>query len=472
VSIPDTGRRSIALGLRARLVLIFALGAFVLSALMGAIAYLTTRHTLIVEQQSALLHQGYANAALLRSALAAEVPSINAEVSGLDAGQGSTSLLDVGGRWYSTSLTISRASLPAALRSEVKAGHVALQTSDVTGPPLLSIGIPIPAVDADYYLVDDLSSLQHTLRVLLVALAAAGAATTLLGALLGLAASRRAMRPLTDVSEAAIAIAGGDLSTRLPVDGSDPDLSGLTRSFNAMVDQLQDRLERDARFASDVSHELRSPLTTLSAAIGVMERGRDQLDERSAAALDLLAADVGRFERLVTDLLELAASAPGSDDGPLDLVEAGELVRRCVESSIRATGAGEAAELRVDEDARHALVLVDKRRVERIVANLLENAANYAGGASAVEVARRDASLEVTVVDHGPGIAEEERLAIFDRFYRGSAAGRRGAGHGTGLGLALVAEHVRRLGGDVRVDPASGGGSRFVVALPIVEDDR
>ena len=460
------GRRRLALGLRARLIIIFALGAFVLSSLMGTIAYLTTRHTLIVEQQTALLHQGYANAALLRNAIAAQVPSIGAEVTSLDTGQGTSSLLDLGGRWFSTSLTISRSSLPSALRSNVKAGHVAYQASSQTGRPLLSVGIPIPSVNAEYYLVDDLTSLQHTLKVLLVALATAGAATTLLGALLGLAASRRAMRPLTEVSDAAVAIARGDLATRLPVDSADPDLAGLTGSFNAMVDQLEERIHRDARFASDVSHELRSPLTTLSAAVGVLESQRDTLDHRSAEALDLLAADVARFERLVTDLLEISRSDADADDLHLDAVEVGELVRRCVASSVRASGAGAGAIIKIAPPAEHSVVLVDKRRVERIISNLLENAEHYAGGATAVEVTEARGVVEIAVEDHGAGIPPEERIAVFDRFYRGGAAGRRGAGQGTGLGLALVADHVRRLGGTVHIEEAAGGGARFVVALP------
>lgn len=466
----DQGHRRVALGLRARLIAIFALGAFVLSALMGTIAYVTTRHTLLVEQQSAVLHQGYANAALLRNALAANVPSLSAEVSSLDTGAGTASLLDAQGRWFSTSLTISRSSLPPALRTAVKSGTVATQTSSTTGAPLLSVGIPLPSVRAEYYLVDDLSSLQHTLRVLLAALAAAGVATTLLGALLGLAASRRAMRPLTEVSVAAAAIAEGDLTTRLPVDRSDPDLSGLTSSFNTMVDQLEERIERDARFASDVSHELRSPLTTLSAAVGVLEAGRDDLDQRGREALDLLAADVSRFERLVTDLLEISRSDADADHLNVDEVAAGELIRRCVASSINSTGAGAGAEVIVAPNAEHALVVVDKRRMERIISNLLENAANYAGGATRVDVARVGAAIEVAVVDQGPGIAPQEREAIFDRFYRGGAAGSRGAGQGTGLGLALVADHVRRLGGSVRVESEDGAGARFIVSLNVAEE--
>ena len=143
------------------------------------------------------------------------------------------------------------------------------------------VGIPIPSVHAFYFEVFDLSDLDHTLRVLGLTLFVAGVVTTILGIALGRFASVRSLRPLADVSRAAGAIAGGDLDTRLDADAADPDLEGFTHSFNAMVDQLQERIEREARFNSDVSHELRSPLTTLAAAMEVLEADRDE----TAAAL-------------------------------------------------------------------------------------------------------------------------------------------------------------------------------------------
>ena len=139
----------------------------------------------------------------------------------------------------------------------------------------------------------DLSDLDHTLRVLGLTLFVAGVVTTLLGTALGRFASVRSLRPLADVSRAAGAIAGGDLDTRLDLEAADPDLEGFTMSFNAMVDQLQERIEREARFNSDVSHELRSPLTTLAAAMEVLEADRDKLPPRSQRALQLLATTSG-----------------------------------------------------------------------------------------------------------------------------------------------------------------------------------
>jgi signal transduction histidine kinase len=111
-------------------------------------------------------------------------------------------------------------------------------------------------------------------------------------------------------------------------------------------------------------------------------------------------------------------------------------------------------------------VALDKRRVERVIANLLENARLHAGGPVRVRVQRVPHGFEVGVEDHGPGVPPSERSRIFERFVRGASAGGSDAGEGVGLGLALVAEHVTLHGGDVRVEDADGGGSRFVVRIP------
>ena len=200
------------------------------------------------------------------------------------------------------------------------------------------VGVPIPSVHAAYFEVFDLSDLDHTLRVLGLTLFVAGVVTTLLGIALGRFASVRSLRPLADVSRAAGAIAGGELDTRLDAEAADPDLEGLTHSFNAMVDQLQERIEREARFNSDVSHELRSPLTTLAAAVEVLEADRDQLPPRSQRALQLLSDDLRRFQRMVGDLLEMSRADAGSVDVFLEEVNVSELVQRSVETGLRAHG--------------------------------------------------------------------------------------------------------------------------------------
>jgi two-component system sensor histidine kinase MtrB len=120
---------------------------------------------------------------------------------------------------------------------------------------------------------------------------------------------------------------------------------------------------------------------------------------------------------------------------------------------------------------------VDKRRFERVMTNLMENATAYAGGVTRVIVARHPVdtdparSVRVIIEDRGPGIPPSERLHLFERFYRGSRAGQRASSQGTGLGLSLVAEHVRLHGGTVWIEDAPGHGARFVVELPLLTGD-
>jgi len=464
------------LGLRTRVTVMFGMGALLLSASMGGLSYFTTRHFLVSERGTASAHQTYVNASLIRKELLAGSTQLVPLLVEADSGTaGSHSVLEVGGQWYARSFSVSRSDLPRSLRDLVRSGSAATQTFVLDGAPELAIGVPIPSVHAAYFEVFDLSDLGGTLRVLALALFAAGLVTTILGAAIGRSASGRSLRPLTGVSRAAVAIAGGRLDTRLRAATEDPDLVGLTTSFNQMVDQLQERIEREARFTSDVSHELRSPLTTLSASLGVLEGHRAELSPSAIRALNLLTAELHRFERMVGDLLEISRSDTGSADVSLDEVTAGELIQRSVAANIRGLYGGPSPpKVSIDADVHATRLRVDKRRFERIMANLLENAAIYGGGATSVEARsgplRHDGrpTIRVSVIDHGVGLDASERTKVFERFYRGHASGKRGAGTGTGLGLALVAEHARLNDGRVWVEEAKGGGACFVVELPVV----
>jgi signal transduction histidine kinase len=470
-------------GIGARITAIFGLGALLLSFSMGGLSYFTTRHFLLAERESAAQTQTFANALTLLSKIESgeTAPTgYEALLAQLDAGSESNSILIHRGVSYTSSISTSKSSIPARLRAEVVGGTVATQTyvTGSHGQPQIAVGVPIPSIHATYFEVFSLSDLGHTLGVLEGTLVVAGVVTTVLGAALGRFASRRLLRPLTAVSRAAVAIAGGQLDTRLPSETTDADLEGLTTSFNAMVDQIQTRIEREARFNSDVSHELRSPLTTLAASLEVLERDLAELPPRAQRALQLLGEDLRRFQRMVGDLLEISRADAGSTDVFLDEVNVGELVRRAVEAGVRTLGEGaRAPQVRISPDVETVHVGVDKRRFERVMTNLLENAENYGGGAVAISVDGRENgapgrhSVEIAVEDEGPGIDPSERTKVFERFYRGSASGRRGTGTGTGLGLALVAEHMRLMHGEAWAESSATGGARFVIALPVLDEN-
>ncbi len=462
----------------------FAIGAFALSALMAGITYFTVRQSFLNERQSADQRQAFANASLIQSSLRSNSTQIIALLEEADTVPGSRSVLHTGGQWYATSISVGQGAIPAKERSLVLSGTPASQLFSIGGTPQFVIGMPLPAVHATYFEVFSFEELAGTLRTLAFALAAAALVTTLAGAALGRWASGRALRPLAGVTDAAVAVAGGQLDTRVDA-GEDVDLQELAAAFNRMTANVQERIEREARFTSDVSHELRSPLTTLTATVGVLEAHRDELDPRARSALDLLDGDLRRFTRMVDDLLEISRFDAGSAELSLDEVDPGELVRRAVAASTPLGGDGKRTAIPVDvgPEVEGLRLRVDKRRFERVMANLFENAALYAGGVTKVSVERNPlgagtgtngneppTTIRVVVEDHGPGIPLHERQHLFERFYRGSRAGQRSTSEGTGLGLSLVAEHVRLHGGAVWVEDAPVGGTRFIVELPLPGD--
>ncbi len=456
------------LALRARITLAFSFGALVLSALLAATTFALTRANLISQRESAVLSRVYVNAGLVRSGLDGRT---NEQIQttllpSLQLPENSRPLVHFGQRWFSITAAVGEDSIPLTLRSLVTdGGKPARMTFTFASHTSLAVGVPLPSVQAEYYEIVDLSDLESTLESLGISLLGASLITTLAGVGVGAWASRRALRPLSDVSQAAEAIAGGRLDTRLEAT-SDPDLGVLASSFNHMAGALEERIERDARFASDVSHELRSPLMTLSTSVDIIEARRDELPERAQSALDLLSAEVTRFNQLVEDLLEISRYDAGAVRLELDELRLSEFVMQAVAVASNATS----VPVEIDPELAGVVVQADKRRLVRVLANLLDNARKYGEGATSVAVTLVDDTVQLAVEDDGPGVPPEERALIFDRFARGGEAGRRGAGLGVGLGLALVAEHVRLHGGRVWVEDRRDGkpGARFVVELPAV----
>ncbi len=436
-----------------------------MSVLFASLAYFGVRHILVTDRQATDLRQAYVNADLVRSAVVAGSPTMHRLVSSLDAATSSVSLVDLDGTWYAHSRTNPQDAVPAAVQALARNDDVSRQVVVTDGSPVLYIGVPVPAVHAIYYQLDNLHDLDETLRSLLLIFAGASLLTTLVGVLGGRWVTRRSMEPLETASLAAQRVAAGALDTRLPEDPRFSEVATLATSFNTMVEQLVERLQRDARFAGDVSHELRSPLTTLATSVEVMRHSRDQMTPDGRSAFDLLATDVGTFQVLVEDLLEIARSDAGASSMHLEDSTLVELVNQCVRSAQRRHQLDPVPILTSDVDG--VLVRVDRRRFERVITNLLDNAQRYGGGATAIRLSRLDTQVAIDVDDAGPGVADNDAERIFDRFYRGSSAHDRGAARGTGLGLALVADHVSHFGGRVVLTTSPEGGARFRITLPV-----
>lgn len=452
--------------LRLRLLVTFGLGALILSSLFASLTYFGVRHVLVNNQQQTDLRQAYVNAALIRSTLYTSPPELANVLNEIERASDSNVLVQTHHQWLSKSTGAATKDVSRTIIALVIAGRATQQTLDSNGEMIFVVGVPIPAVETQVFEVFQLAPLEHTLRVLLYLMGAGALLTSLIGLGGGLWVTKRAVRPLEEVSAAAVAIAGGELTTRLVVAQADREVQQLTESFNTMVSRLVDRLERDARFASDVSHELRSPLTTLATTASVLQQHRHELSPAAQSSLDLLSADLLIFQSLVEDLLEMARSDAGATPLVIETLPGVELVRQSVRSAAQRLGLSQPG-VEVGADVARPVVQVDRRRFERVITNLIDNAHRYAGDVVMVRLEQRASEFVVNIDDGGPGIRADEHEQVFQRFFRGRAAHDRGRARGTGLGLALVSDHVRAFGGSIAVFDSPEGGARLQILLPL-----
>ena len=446
--------------LRRQVLAIFAVGSILVVGAVSLVTYGVSERYLSRQRRTSATRQALANARFIDNLSRAKPDAIPDLLRSLETPAGSIPFLYRDGRWHSATPGQTEALLPADLRHEVVIGRQELDQSFRAGGPKLAVGIPIGAADA-YFEVFPLNELSRTLVAVRLALIAA-ALLTLIGSLtLGSVAMGKLLAPVLGIGRTAKAIAEGDRTQRLEVSEYE-ELADLAATFNHMVDSLNETIERDARFASNVSHELRSPLTTLKSAVEGMRRRADHLDEGGQRLLTLLVEEVNRFEGLVTDLLELSR-VDASRQGAL---QRQQLTVDALAAALAAMPGGLPVTPTVEGD-RGTRVRVELRRVEQIVANLVRNAETHGRGLTALRLGASEDQLRIEVEDRGPGVPAEERERVFERFYRRSRqAGDRGRGGGVGLGLALVAEHVRLHDGRVWVEDAADGGARFVVELP------
>lgn len=463
-----------ALSLRRRILLTITVGSLFLSMFLAITTYSLARSNLLAERTDAAINTSQRNAQGMERDLRSLPATTEVAAASLARVGVQDYLIWYNNAWTGGAATFQNPSVPPELiRAVIDNGESASQIIEIGDQLSVVVGWDIPGVGS-YFEAFSLEETNSTLSSVRLSLMLAAAISTGLAAVLGIFAARRAVRPVATAAQAASAIAGGRLDTRLE-SSDDPDLRVLTESFNDMAEALQERVERDARFASDVSHELRSPLMTLAASIEVMEARRDELPERSQSALDLLSGDVTRFQGLVEDLLEISRFDAGAIRLHLEELLAAEFVRQAVAvSSLPETP------IRVSERAEVALIRGDRRRLARVIANLIDNARAYGGdrvGVSIDVINPADEPIShilIAVVDNGPGVPEEERQLIFERFARGGGAGRRMDSDGAGLGLSLVDEHVRMHGGRVWVEDRLDGnsGARFVIELMATELDE
>ena len=454
--------------LRLRLILTFGFGAMVLSTVLSSTIYVGVRHVLQTQQNATDLRQAFETASIIRSTLATSPLTLDQQVAAIEKDSRAIVVLITNGQTLGPTTIYPPYLLTPDLMTAVSGTTVVTQTKLSEGSPWFVVGIPVPAVSTQVYELFPLGQVAASLHSLIVLLLLASALATTLGFVGGAFISFRTIRPLRQVAAAAERILEGDLSSRVPDFGTGLEVSQLGNTFNAMVQQLADRIERDARFASDVTHELRSPLTGLAMAASMLEREKDALSPAGQESLRIVVADLGIFRNLVEDLLEMARTDAVAAEYTLEEVRAVTLVQRCIAASIRRLNSPEPV-VTIGSELDDALITVDRRRFERVIANIFDNAAKYAGGVTHVALYREGDTFVLDLDDEGAGVAESQRESIFDRFFRGSAAHDRGSVQGTGIGLSLVRQHLNAIGGSIVALEAPTGGARFRLRLALHE---
>jgi two-component system sensor histidine kinase MtrB len=446
---------------RHRVVAAFALGSVAVSAVVAVATWNLTTGYMLQQREQSVSRQTLVNARLLDTRLTSGSSDLGALLTGLASSPGAAIFVRQPDGWIAGGTAtdnIDVADMPPALIAAADRGDIARQRLRVGGAPLVAVAMKLPDSRATYVEVFPLRDLDRIFRFVSLMLLGGVLASGLLGGSIGWWASRRVLRPLTELTAAAARIAHGDLSTRLP-ERDDKDLGPIAAAFNETAGDLQERVARDARFASDVSHELRSPVTTMAAAMEVLVRRRDEASPAARHAIDLLDADLRRFRRLVGDLLEISRVDQGAFRLSAERLDLAELARYVV---ARSSTGDRAVPV---EAPRPVPVLGDRRRLEQVVSNLVDNAEGHGRGLVRVAVCQADRVARLEVDDAGPGVPVEDRERIFERFARVSDRDRRIEDTGSGLGLALVAQHVRLHSGRVWVTDRPGGGARFVVEL-------
>jgi signal transduction histidine kinase len=264
----------------------------------------------------------------------------------------------------------------------------------------------------------------------------------------------RLLRPLRQMRETAEQVSAQSLSERLPIVGRD-DVSELAQTMNDMLDRLDEALDSQRRLLSDVGHELKTPITIVRGYLEVVDPG-DPADVRQTR--DLAVDELERMGRLVQDLAS-AAALHGPSPVKAVPVDAGDLVHQIVRK-IQGIGGADARAGRVAD----LVTALDPARITQAMLQLAQNAVTHGGGRMMVESRIDGARLELSVRDFGPGVPDEAKLHVFDRFVQGADAD--GAG-GSGLGLNIVQLIARAHGGATRVVDAPGGGAMFTISLPL-----
>ena len=344
-------------------------------------------------------------------------------------------------------------------------------TIEAPGPDFRALAVVLPTTGDTVVVAQSLEAVEKTKHQLMVLFLLVGLFVLLLIAGAARYVIRIGMRPLENVEKTAEKIAAGDLSARLPDAKPTTEVGRLVSSLNTMLSRIEEsfaaRTESEGRlrrFVADASHELRTPLTAIRGFAELHRQGAVAGEEQTKELVARIERESMRMSALVEDLLVLARM----DQGPkmeIKPVNLSELVTDAVESA-RAAGPGHPITL---DAGSEIYALGDANRIHQVVANLLANARVHTpvGTEIKVSIAQSEKEVKVVVSDNGPGLSEENREKIFERFYRVDPSRQRTGAEGSGLGLSIVDAVMRSHGGHVSVDSKLGEGTAFTLHFPL-----
>ncbi len=283
------------------------------------------------------------------------------------------------------------------------------------------------------------------------------------GVLVALWLANRITKPVTNLTHATQAIAGGSVPPLVPVKGAD-EIAHLGRAFNQMAAQLAEDDARRRRLFAGIAHELRTPLSVIQ---GTLEGMLDHVIESTPERIASLHTQTLLLKRLITDLRDLSLAQAGQLELHRQTIDLASIARETAEA-LAPFAEERGVALRVEAAAELPSVVADPDRMRQAVQNLVENALRHTpqGGEVRVSVQVRGTEIECAVTDTGVGIATEDLPHLFEHFYRTDRSRARSSG-GTGLGLAIVKSLVEAHGGRVMAESTSGAGSRFLITLPL-----
>lgn len=435
--------------LRTRVSVAFGLLALIVAVAVSVGTYTLARVYLTDQRETAAVSRAQVDARFVQAPPTSDTTE-SERLGTLPSVGDSQKLVLRNGVWYSSGASVAPDELPAELLEAVDDESGARQR--FRSGSTLYLAVAVPVTGGAYVEVFPLDELRRTLRLVGWILVASAAAACTLGAVIGWFATSALLRPLGRLRVVAARMAAGDFSARMgPV--RDSDIAPITEGFDDMAASVEARIEREQRFVANVSHELRTPITVVLGTADLLAARGSDLPPDQAKLIDLLSQQVARLGRTVIDLLELSSTA----SAPRLVLDRTD-VTALVADVLNARGLGDRQVAGPPQ-----VVSTDPRRLERVIANLVDNAETHGRGLRRVSVVENGDEVRIEIIDHGPGVPVAERASIFEPFTRGTS---QSSSEGAGLGLAIVGEQARALGVIVEVADARGGGARFVVDVP------